>query len=114
MPNMTFQALGRRLIERAQGRGIREVAKEIGISPATLSRVQRGHIPDLETFRKVCKWLNIDPGEVLGVKPKTLGSPKVGVHFRKDQVLAPETAQALAQMILAAQRAIMASEEMGE
>lgn len=97
-----------------EGKGIREAAREIGISPATLSRVERGFLPDLETFGKICKWLNIDPGEVLGVQAKGTSTSKVGVHFRKDQALAPKTAQALAQMILAAQRALMATEEENE
>lgn len=97
--------MGSRLIEKRGGRGIREVAREIGISHATLSRVERGYLPDLDTFGKICKWLKIDPGEVLEVKPATHSSPKVTVHFRKEQTLTPKTAKALAQMILAAHRA---------
>jgi len=111
MPKLTLQALGRKLMEKREGRGIREVAHEIGVSPATLSRVERGHLPDLETFGKVCKWLKLDPSEVLGVKSVAVATPKVAVHFRKDRALSPETAQALAKMILAAQRALMASEK---
>lgn len=107
---LTLQTLGRKLLEKRAGRGIREVAAEIGVSPATLSRVERGHLPDLETFGKVCKWLGIDPGEVLRVKPSVTTRPKVAVHFRKDRELAPRTARALAELILAAQRAMMASE----
>ena len=45
--------------------GIRETAKEIGVSPATLSRVERQEIPSLETYAKICKWLKIDPGKLL-------------------------------------------------
>ena len=90
--------------------GIREAAKEIGVSPATLSRVERGYLPDIETFSKICKWLNINPGEVLGTVPPAAATPRVAVHFKKDSAIAPTTAQALAQMILAAQRALIASE----
>jgi hypothetical protein len=69
------------------------------------------------TFKKICLWLDVDPAEVLGMKPtqkkaapkKT--TPTASVHFKKDQVLAPKTAQALAQMILAAQRAMMVAED---
>ncbi len=111
MPRLTLQTLGRRLIEKRSARGIREVAADIGVSPATLSRVERGYMPDLETFGKICRWLNVDPGEVLGTSTSSSDRPKVGVHFRKDQALSAETAQALAQMILAAQRALLASEQ---
>lgn len=111
MAKITLQTLGRKLLTHRGDKGIRDTAKEIGISPATLSRVERGHLPDIETFGKICRWLNVDPGEILGVQNKNISTQKISVHFKKDQVLAPKTAQALAQMILAAQRAIMASEE---
>ena len=116
MAKLTLQTLGRKLADKRGAVGIRETAKSIGVSPATLSRVERGHMPDLETFGKICRWLNVDPGDVLGTAPTgqpagpaSPGLPRVGVHFRKDQTLKPETAQALAQMILAAQRALMVS-----
>lgn len=111
MPKLTLQALGRKLLEKSGNRGIREIAQEIGISPATLSRVERGYLPDIETFKKICQWLKVDPGEILGMKAAAAVMPQVSVHFRKKPVLKPETAQALGQMILAAQRALMASEE---
>jgi transcriptional regulator with XRE-family HTH domain len=109
---ISLESLGRKLVEQRGERGVRETAREIGISHSTLSRVERGYLPDLETFSKICKWLKIDPGEVLGVASAAKqAKPKVSVHFRKDQTLAPKTAQALAQMILAAQRALIAMEE---
>jgi len=114
MPKLTLQTLGRKLAEKRGAVGIREAAKEIGVSPATLSRVERGHMPDLETFGKICRWLNIDPGEVLGTGTASSAKELVAVHFRKAQALKPETAQALAQMILAERRALMASGEAEE
>lgn len=112
MSAITLQTLGRMLAEQRGTRGVRDVAKEIGISHSTLSRVERGFLPDLVTFGKICKWLNVDPGEILGVKPTTENqTPEVFGHFKKDQTLSASTAQALAQMILAAQQALIASEE---
>jgi hypothetical protein len=71
-------------------------------------------MPDLETFGKVCRWLGVDPGEVLRIKAResnTTEAPlQVAVHFRKDQLIEPRTAQALAQLILAASRAMAANE----
>lgn len=37
--------------------GLREFGEQIGISAATLSRIERGNVPDVETFFKICKWL---------------------------------------------------------
>jgi|ERR1051326_3777064 DNA-binding Xre family transcriptional regulator len=112
MPKLTIEALGRKLLDRRGHRGVREVAKEIGISPATLSRIERGYVPDLETFGKVCRWLQVNPGDVLGIPTKpSVARLTAAVHFRKDQTLNPETAHALARLILAAQRAIIMSEQ---
>lgn len=108
MARLTVQQLGERLRRDRGQRGIREVAAEIGISPATLSRVERGNVPDLDTFTKLCRWLRVDPGEVLGVdtdRPSEVsGSVIATAHFRADQTTSPELASALAEMILAAQR----------
>jgi len=106
-----LEMFGRRLKEARGGRGTRDLALEIGVSAATLSRVERGLMPDLETFGKICRWLKVDPAEILGVKEVVSRRPAVAVHFRKDHALQPTTAQALAEMILAAQRAFMLAEE---
>jgi len=104
MKTNRIEKLGRQVREKRGDRGVREAAKEIGISAATLSRVERGHLPDLETFGKLCRWLEIDPAEMLGVSSQASPHSKVAVHFRKQQTLEPATAQALAQLILAAHR----------
>jgi transcriptional regulator with XRE-family HTH domain len=36
-------------------------AKQIGISKATLSRIEKGNMPDVLTLGKLCKWLKTDP-----------------------------------------------------
>jgi transcriptional regulator with XRE-family HTH domain len=117
MPRLTPEALGLKLSEQRGDRGVREVAKEIGTSPATLSRVERGHLPDLETFAKICRWLNVDPGEVLGTKPESARPiASAQTHFRKDQAVNPKTATALADLIVKAHEALVLlddSEEFG-
>lgn len=40
--------------------GIRDAAKSIGTSAATLSRIENGKLPDLITCKKVCDWLHVD------------------------------------------------------
>lgn len=108
-PRIPLQRLGPLLRAQRGSRGIREVAQEIQISPATLSRIERGKVPDLETFRKACRWLNIDPADILG-RPEPLpkkaetGMPVPAVHFKADRAISRDAAEALAEMILAAQR----------
>ncbi len=106
MAGITLQTLGRKLSEVRGTRGIREVSEEIGVSPATLSRIERGNLPDLVTFGKICKWLKIDPGKVLGISAGDKGrnqQAKPLVHFRRDREICHETAKALADAILVAQ-----------
>jgi transcriptional regulator with XRE-family HTH domain len=108
--NFAIEQLGQKVSLKRSGNGMRDTAAEIGISPATLSRIERGYMPDIGTFQKVCDWLNIDPGEILGSKTHASEVQTASVHFRKKQTVAPETAQALAQLILAVQNNILASE----
>lgn len=89
------------LVRKKRGeRGLRIVAKEIGIAAATLMRVEEGRVPDLETFSKVCEWLGVDPGEVLGFKPGAQQEQPLTAHFKVERTLQPETAQALAKMVM--------------
>lgn len=116
MVTVSLETLGRLVIEKRGGNGLRETAKLIGISPATLSRIERGHLPDLETFSKVCHWLEVDPGRFLGTKsgvgkPRDVKQPQVSVHFRKQNTVPLETAQALAKLIFAAQEAVLTRRE---
>lgn len=107
MAKLTLQQLGDRLRRERGQRGMREVAGEIGVSSATLSRVERGNLPDLDTFRKICRWLDLDPAAILGLQKIRAGEEEdtaVTAHFRADQTVSTELAQALAQMILAAQK----------
>lgn len=105
---MTLLRLGSLLRERRAGRGVREVATEIGISPATLSRVEAGKLPDLLTFRKLCTWLGIDPAEILEMAvDETNSAPAAAVHLRADVLLSEEAAGDLAQLILVAQREVI-------
>lgn len=116
MSRMTIEQLGPMLKEQRGSRGIRAVAAEIGVSIATLSRVETGKQPDLDTFSKLCRWLNVDPGEVLGFSASTdradadsatqaMGTG-VYAHFRAEKSMKPETAQHLGALILAVQRAV--------
>src|SRR6266700_4000563 len=112
MPRLTLQALGLKLIEKRGDRGVREVAKALGTSPATLSRVERGHLPDLETFGKICRWLDVDPGEILGTKPEASRPiASAQTHFRKDQAVNAKTAAALADLIIKAHEALVLLDE---
>jgi transcriptional regulator with XRE-family HTH domain len=104
-----LEDLGRRVAKHREmlGLGIRAAAKEIGVSHPTLSRIERGHLPDLENYQRICRWLGEDAESnvmpLAGVSSSAEASVVAEVHFRKRATVSPKTAQALAQMILAAQ-----------
>jgi transcriptional regulator with XRE-family HTH domain len=112
MPKQPLESLGAMVREKRGRKKLRETAREIGIGPATLMRVENGRIPDLETFGKICIWLKKDPGSLLGFEPDThsssaqgVASPSISAHFRADQTPKPETVNALAKMVLYTLRA---------
>ena len=109
---MTLLRLGTLLRSRRGGRGLREVAHEIGISPATLTRIEAGRLPDILTFKKICAWLEVDAAELLGIPARHSGEDplathapaEAAVHLRADQALPQAAASDLAQLIVFAHR----------
>src|ERR1700726_4981539 len=105
---MTLLRLGAMLRDRRGGKGIREVAQEIGISPATLTRVEGGRLPDIATFQKMCSWLRANPAEILDITtasdPVPKGTVVAAVHLRADQTLPEGAATDLAHLIVVANR----------
>jgi len=111
---LTINEFGRLLAAKRDGRGVRAAAAEAGVSSATFSRVENGHMPDLETFAKLCKWLQRDPREFLGMTDSDVVgvAPSGVVHFKKKRTVRQETAEALGELILAAQRAARARDQL--
>ncbi|MFC3674064.1 helix-turn-helix domain-containing protein [Ferrovibrio xuzhouensis] len=105
---LSISDLGRLIQAKRGSRGVRAAAAEADVSSATLSRVENGHMPDLATFAKLCKWLEVDPREFLGLPTEAPSQPNAVVHFRKTKTVSQETAQSLAELILSAQRALKA------
>jgi DNA-binding Xre family transcriptional regulator len=101
--------LSKLLIAKRGERGVREFAREIGISAATLSRIERGKLPDIETFGKLCSVLRLDPADILQINDieaqPAASSPTAAaaVHFKADAHYSLQAAQDLAALILAAQ-----------
>jgi transcriptional regulator with XRE-family HTH domain len=106
MKTLPIEDLGRLIAKKRGTRGIRSAAAEAGVSSATLSRVENGNIPDLATFAKICRWLEVNPAVFLGIETNEAPTKRPAVvHFRKNKTYSPETAASLAELILAAQRA---------
>lgn len=101
-----MEDLSLRVRAKRGSKGIRAAAAEIGISHMTLARIESGKLPDLTTFQLVCRWLEIDPNSILGFSSDTSRRAPLGmpvVQFRAEKALSPQTAQHLAELILAIQ-----------
>lgn len=103
-----LEHLGRLIVAKRGNRGVRAAAAEVGVSSATLSRVENGQMPDLLTFKKICEWLDRDPAEFLGLRDRADDESPPVVHFRKKKTVSQETAKSLAELILSTQRAMQA------
>src|SRR5713226_4333193 len=112
MAQKPLESLGALVRSKRSQRKLREVAREIGIGPATLLRVESGRIPDVLTFGKICKWLQVDPGTFLGFEKESdsrhgshLASPGMSVfsaHFKTPKTQQLETVHALARLLFLA------------
>ena len=85
-------------------KGLRDTATEIGgVSAATLSRIEQGNLPDVETFIKICKWLGVPTDTfVTGKKPQSTElseKDKIDYQLRSSQELDPDTINAMVAMV---------------
>ena len=106
MPSLLNSDLFSSMMKEKRGaKGLRAAAEEIGgISAATLSRIEQGNLPDVDSFIRICKWLNVatdtfiisssdDPQSELSVKDIVVS------RLRADKTLPPETAKTLIDVI---------------
>lgn len=89
---MEISELGQLLARKRGNMGVRAAAKEIGISPSTLSRIEKGHVPDVGTLEKICEWLGEEPSRFTGVG-------NLQIAFKNRKAVPPATAQSLAALI---------------
>ncbi|WP_029277845.1 helix-turn-helix domain-containing protein [Pedobacter borealis] len=99
--NLDTEKLSDLLRSKRGSRGLRLIATEIGgVSASTLSRIEQGNLPDIETFLKICSWLEVAPDFFTKTElTKTDSKNQVIAHLRADRTLPVDTAEALIQMI---------------
>ena len=101
------------LVRKKRGtRGLREISAEIGnVSPPTLSRIENGSTPDMETFIVLCDWLKVRPGDLFVTdhhEQQELDiAEEIIILLLGDKRLELETAYALAQIVKATYRYLL-------
>lgn len=53
----------------AQGKAVRLLARDIGISASTVSRVANGETPDLDSFAAIVAWMGVSADEFFSKEP---------------------------------------------
>ncbi|MBU0584193.1 MAG: helix-turn-helix transcriptional regulator [Alphaproteobacteria bacterium] len=89
---MKIDELAGLILKKRGSMGVRAAAAEIGISPTTLSRVENGHIPDMQSLDKLCGWLEADMEQFTGIGG-------LQIAFKKKQTVPAATARSLASLI---------------
>lgn len=85
---------------RARRLTLRDLADEIGVSLNTLSRVERGHLPDLKNFQRIVEWLEVPAERFLEPVGEDVSTPEViARHLRSDERLTPEAASTIADFV---------------
>ena len=84
-----------------KGVGLRAAAEEAGVSFNTLARVERGHVPDIETFSRIARWVGRSPAEFLEPGSVTSDSTPelIEAHLRGDPALSSDAAEAIAALV---------------
>jgi transcriptional regulator with XRE-family HTH domain len=54
---------------KARGLSWRQLGKDAGVSPSTLTRMQQGKSPDVNTFTALTQWLNIPAERFFAERP---------------------------------------------
>jgi len=81
-------------------KGLRVLASEIGVSASTLSRIEQGNLPDIDTYLRLCDWLEVSTDYFTNSNSNSDDvQNEVIAHLRADKTLPPLTSEALIQMI---------------
>lgn len=101
---LNTELLAGMLKNKRGNKGLRAVADEIGgVSFATLSRIEQGKVPDVDTFIRICKWLEVPTD--LFIKDAHSAAAAVSTkdhvvaHLRADKALSNTMSDMLINMI---------------
>jgi lambda repressor-like predicted transcriptional regulator len=108
-PRLDVYALIAALNAQREARGIswRKLAQEAGVSPSSLTRMQQGKLPDVNTFTALTHWLRI-PAEKFLTATKLVGIRKphplamASTLLRGNREMTPEALKALDELMQAA------------
>lgn len=95
------QLLAKRMREKRGSRSLRDIAAELDIGIATLSRIENGKLPDLHNFGVIFQWLGDNPAIYFQVDASGHSDDQITTQLRAAQAISPETASAFMKIIRA-------------
>jgi transcriptional regulator with XRE-family HTH domain len=101
---LNTQLLAGMLKSKRADKGLRATANEIGgISIATLSRLEQGKVPDVDTFMRICKWLDV-PTDYFSENSQHISVPesnksRIIAHLRAERELGSDTIDTIVKLI---------------
>ena len=107
---INIQALAEAILRRREQQKltVRAAADQMeNVSSSTLSRIERGSLPDIDTYMMLCQWLGVSPahfainptGSKVAKRESPLSKEEIVVHLRADKLLNQQTRDALVTMI---------------
>jgi transcriptional regulator with XRE-family HTH domain len=78
---------------------LRDLADQTGVSFNTLSRVERGQIPDLKNFRLIVDWLEMPAEAFLDVDTEPSTPRAITRHLLADRQLSRDAATQIAELV---------------
>ena len=83
-----------------RGLSLREAAVETEIPLNTLARVEKGHVPDLQKFKRLVEWVGADIQQFFEVHERaTVTTEVIAEHLRADRNLPPDAADRIAAIV---------------
>jgi transcriptional regulator with XRE-family HTH domain len=106
---------------RSKKLSLREAAEQLGVSAPTISRVERGHLPERESLLRLARWAGVRIDPVLHetarrARNTVVHSPDastveaIELHLRADKNLTDDDAEALSEMFRLAYDALSAKQ----
>lgn len=99
--NPSQPALGQalRAERRSRGMSLRDLSDEIGVGFNTLSRVERGQVPDVKNYQRILAWLGA-PGQGLFEAADLASTPQlIARHLYTDGRLTTESAKRILKLV---------------
>jgi transcriptional regulator with XRE-family HTH domain len=78
---------------------LRDLGAEIDVSVNTLSRVERGHVPDLRNFLRIVDWLEVPAERFLESAREASTTEAIARHLRADRRLPEKAAAQIAEIV---------------